>query len=308
MTARDNLDAHAAQSLPFDWALPYAFRRQPIFARNAVATSQPLATQAGIAMLQRGGNAVDAALATAIALTVVEPCSNGIGSDLFAILWDGRALVGLNASGRAPAAVTPARYAGASGDAAARLGSGDHSRRGLRLGRAIAALRRAAVRRSVRACDPLRARRLRGVADRRRKMGARHDGAAARSGLRASTSCRAAARRCRARRSRLPRWRRTLEKIAATHGNAFYRGELAEAMVADAKRHGAAHTLADFADHAVDWVTPLALDYGGATVHEIPPNGQGIAAQMALGMLRSFDLASLPARFASTASICRSRR
>src|SRR5437899_12274866 len=96
----------------FDWALPYPSRRQPIFARNAVATSQPLATQAGIAMLMRGGNAVDAALATSITLTVVEPCSNGIGSDLFAILWDGRQLVGLNASGRAPAAWSPARFTG----------------------------------------------------------------------------------------------------------------------------------------------------------------------------------------------------
>jgi len=96
----------------FDWSLPYRSRRQPICARNVVATSQPLATQAGIAMLQRGGNAVDAALATAIALTVVEPCSNGLGSDLFAIVWDGAALCGLNASGRAPAAWTPARFAG----------------------------------------------------------------------------------------------------------------------------------------------------------------------------------------------------
>ena len=77
--------------LSFDWALPYPSRRQPILARNVVATSQPLATQAGIAMLQRGGNAVDAALATAISLTVLEPCSNGLGSDLFAIVWDGRA-------------------------------------------------------------------------------------------------------------------------------------------------------------------------------------------------------------------------
>src|SRR5215468_5167236 len=110
MTARDNMDARSAHSLRFDWALPYPSRRQPIFARNAVATSQPLATQAGIAMLQRGGNAVDAALATAIALTVLEPCSNGIGSDLFAIVWDGRELIGLNASGRAPAAWTPQRY------------------------------------------------------------------------------------------------------------------------------------------------------------------------------------------------------
>src|SRR5881275_3473181 len=99
-------------SMSFDWALPYPSRRQPILARNVVATSQPLATQAGIAMLRAGGNAVDAALATAIALTVVEPCSNGLGSDLFAIVWDGRQLVGLNASGRAPGAWSPVRFAG----------------------------------------------------------------------------------------------------------------------------------------------------------------------------------------------------
>src|SRR6185295_3214510 len=74
--------------------------------------SQPLAVQAGMTMLARGGNAMDAALAAAIALTVVEPCSNGIGSDSFAIVWDGRELTGLNASGRSPAAVTAARYAG----------------------------------------------------------------------------------------------------------------------------------------------------------------------------------------------------
>src|SRR6202171_3205282 len=95
-----------------DWALPYASQRQPILARNVVATAQPLATQAGIAMLHAGVNAVDAALATAIALTICEPCSNGLGSDLFAIVWDGSELVGLNASGRAPAAWSPYRYAG----------------------------------------------------------------------------------------------------------------------------------------------------------------------------------------------------
>ncbi|HMA09376.1 MAG TPA: gamma-glutamyltransferase family protein, partial [Ramlibacter sp.] len=86
----------------------------------------------------------------------------------------------------------------------------------------------------------------------------------------------------------------TLERIADTAGNAFYRGELAEAMVAHAKAHDATHTLDDFAQHTVDWVNPLGLDYRGTTVHEIPPNGQGIAAQMALGILRAFDLASLP--------------
>ena len=90
---------------------PYPSRRQPLFARNVVATSQPLAAQAGIAMLARGGNAVDAALATAITLTVVEPSSNGIGSDLFAIVWDGREARGLNASGRSPAAALTLRRA-----------------------------------------------------------------------------------------------------------------------------------------------------------------------------------------------------
>src|SRR5690349_23607455 len=101
-----------AATRALDWSLPYASRRQPICASNVVATSQPLAVQAGVDALARGGSAVDAALATAIALTVVEPCSNGIGSDLFAILWDGRELVGLNASGRAPAAWTADRFKG----------------------------------------------------------------------------------------------------------------------------------------------------------------------------------------------------
>src|SRR5687767_6159649 len=92
---------------PFSWDLPYSWPRKPLLARNVVATSQPLAAQAGLAMLAAGGNAVDAALATAITLTLVEPVSNGIGSDAFAIIWDGKQLHGMNASGRAPAGWTP---------------------------------------------------------------------------------------------------------------------------------------------------------------------------------------------------------
>ena len=76
----------------FGWSFPYRSQRMPVLAKNVVATSQPLAAQAGLAMLQRGGNAVDAGLAAAIALTVVEPTSNGIGSDAYAILWDGQRL------------------------------------------------------------------------------------------------------------------------------------------------------------------------------------------------------------------------
>jgi gamma-glutamyltranspeptidase / glutathione hydrolase len=94
-----------------DWRIPYPSIRQPILAANCVATSQPLAAQAGLAMLARGGNVVDAAFATAVALTVVEPVTNGIGSDAFAIVASGGALVGLNASGRSPAGWTEARFA-----------------------------------------------------------------------------------------------------------------------------------------------------------------------------------------------------
>jgi len=75
---------------PFGWELPYPWPRKPVLASNVVCTSQPLAAQAGLRMLAEGGSAVDAAIATAIALTVVEPVSNGIGSDAFAIVWDGR--------------------------------------------------------------------------------------------------------------------------------------------------------------------------------------------------------------------------
>lgn len=95
-----------------DFTASYASHRVPMMGRNAVATSQPLAAQAGIRMLQQGGNAVDAAIASAMALTVLEPTGNGLGSDAFAIIWDGKQLQGLNASGRSPAAWSPARFAG----------------------------------------------------------------------------------------------------------------------------------------------------------------------------------------------------
>ena len=96
----------------FDWDFPYPSQRMPVLAKNVVATSQPLAAQAGLGMMQKGGNAVDAALAAAITLTVVEPTSNGIGSDAFCILWDGKNLHGLNASGRSPAAWNLDRFKG----------------------------------------------------------------------------------------------------------------------------------------------------------------------------------------------------
>ena len=91
----------------FNFNNPYTSTRIPVFARNVVSTSHPLATQAGLRMMHKGGNAVDAAIAAAAAMAIVEPVSNGLGSDSFCILWDGKELHGLNASGRAPQCWTP---------------------------------------------------------------------------------------------------------------------------------------------------------------------------------------------------------
>ena len=278
--------------MQFDWSTPYPSRRQPILARNIVATSQPLAVQAGVAMLARGGNAVDAALATAITLTVVEPCSNGLGSDLFAILWDGRELAGLNASGRAPAAATPRRYRdqqqiGPRGWEAVTIPGAVSGWVALsqRYGKLpFADLFAPAIRyaRDGHQVAPIIAAKWETAASALPKdLGfAEHflpGGRAPRAGEKFACAPLAA----------------SLEKIAATRGEAFYHGELAAAMVAHAKAHGALHTLDDFARHTADWVVPLALDYAGTDVREIPPNGQGIAALMALGILANFDLASL---------------
>ena len=282
--------------MKLDWSTPYPSRRQPVLARNVVATSQPLAVQAGMAMLARGGNAVDAALATAITLTIVEPCSNGLGSDLFAIVWDGRELAGLNASGRAPAAVTPARYAGlkqigprgweAVTIPGAVSGWVALSRRFGKL--PFADLFEPAIRyaRDGYLVSPIVAAKWALAATLMPPdLGfAEHflpHGRAPQVGE--TFAC--------------PAMAATLEKIATTSGEAFYRGELAAAMVAHARAHGAAHALADFATHAADWVTPLALEYRGIDVREIPPNGQGIAALMALGILENFDLAVAAAGF-----------
>jgi len=277
----------------FDWKLPYPSRRQPVFARNVVATSQPLATQAGVAMLAKGGNAVDAALATAITLTVVEPCSNGLGSDLFALLWTGGELVGLNASGRAPAAWHPARFAGKQamperGWETVTVPGAVSGWRALsqRFGELpFADLFEPAIRyaRDGFAVSPIVAEKWAlAVPHMPRDLGwFEHFMPRGRAPLPGELwSSRALAS--------------TLTKIAQTDGEAFYRGELAQAMVRHAKSAGGAHALEDFASHTCDWVTPLALDYRGVTIHEIPPNGQGIAALMALGVLENFDLASMP--------------
>jgi len=275
------------------WQYPYPSRRMPVMGANAVATSQPLAAQAGLRMLQQGGNAVDAALATAIALTVVEPTSNGLGSDAFALVWDGESLVGINGSGRSPAAWEPSRFADRDSmpvlgwEAVTVPGAVDtwvqlSGRFGNLPFEALfgPALAYAAGGYPV---SPLTARRWAEAAATYRDFEAfaaafLPEGRAPRPGE---------IFRC-------PDMARTLQEIAATQGESFYRGALAERIATDAAAHGAALNREDLAGHRSDWVTPLAVAYRDVAVHEIPPNGQGLAALIALGVLNHFDLAAHP--------------
>jgi gamma-glutamyltranspeptidase/glutathione hydrolase len=278
---------------PFDWQFPYPSQRMPVLARNVVATSQPLAAQAGLTMMMKGGNAVDAILATAITLTVVEPTSNGIGSDAFCILWDGKKLHGLNASGRSPAAWNLDRYRGHNAmptrgwDAVTVPGAvSAWVELSTRFGKLpFADLFEPAIRYTADGymVSPTIARLWARQAPELKDIPgyAEHfmpHGRAPEAGEKFVA----------------PAHARTLKRIAETKGEAFYQGELADKMAAHSHKHGGAMTVEDLAAHTLDWVEPLAHDYRGYTLHEIPPNGQGIAAQMVLGILEGFDLGKIP--------------
>ena len=282
----------------FDWASSYPSTRLPVFGRNVVSTSHPLAAQAGLRMLWAGGNAVDAAIATAAAMTIVEPVSNGLGSDAFCILWDGQALHGLNASGRAPAAWTPAyfrRKHGADATTPPRRGWDSATVPGAvagwvalseRFGRLpFADLLQPAIEIAERGyAVPVVV---------QQKWAAAAALLAGEPGFAEAFLPRGRAPRV-GEQFRFEAAARSLRLIAASRGEAFYRGEIAAAAAAHALENGGAMTAADFAAYAPEWVTPLAQGYRGHTLHEIPPNGQGIAAQIALGILQHFDLGSLP--------------
>ncbi|BCM89742.1 glutathione hydrolase-like YwrD proenzyme [Abditibacteriota bacterium] len=274
----------------FRWDFPYSSRRMPVFARNVVATSQPLAAQAGLQMMARGGNAIDAAVATAIALTIVEPTSNGIGSDSFAQVWDGEQLHGLNASGRSPKAWNLERF---SGRETMPLRGWDTVTVPGAVSGWVALSERFGALPFADLFEPA----------------IRY----AREGFPVSPYTAQSWEMASAHYADFPEWTRTfcpqghaprvgeifaceeqaqtLELIAQTRGEAFYRGVLAERMTANARAEGGALTLADLDEHRCDWVDPIGLNYHGYTLHEIPPNGQGLAALIALGILEYTDIA-----------------
>ena len=274
----------------FNWSLPYVSRRAPVFARNAIATSQPLATQAGIDMLRRGGNAIDAAIATAITLTVVEPAMNGIGSDAFAIVWDGHGLSGINGSGKSPAAWTPDRFKGPNmptqgWDSITVPGAvstwtalskkfGDlpfedlfepairYARDGFQVGPKTAPVWSWSVE-SFAHFNSFQ----------------EHFTSQGRSPNTGEVFKR-------------PDLVETLTDIARTDGESLYRGRLAGAIVGQSQQEGGVMTLDDLANHSVLWTDPIAQPYRNVVLHEIPPNGQGLAAQIALSILEHLDVQS----------------
>lgn len=288
-------------SFSLDFANPYASARAPVFGRNVVATSQPLAAQAGLRMLLAGGNAADAAIAAAMALTVVEPTGCGLGSDAFAIFWDGRELHGLNASGPSPAAWTPERFAGQGvpergWDSVTVPGAvASWAALSQRFGKLpFATLAEPAIHyaRHGFAVTPA----ISEVWRRAAAMLHTQPGFAAcfmpdgRAPVIGETF------RCEA-------MARSLELIAETRGEAFYRGALAERMAAHAAEHGAVLTASDLGDYEPVWCGTISQNFAGAAVHEIPPNGQGIATLMALGIMEAAGLSDTGADSVETAHL-----
>lgn len=281
----------------FNFRNPYPSTRIPVFARNAVSTSHPLAAQAGLRMLWKGGNAVDAAVAAAAAMTICEPVSNGLGSDAFAILWDGKQLHGLNASGRAPAAWTPEYFQKKYGKEAT-----TPPKRGIdavTVPGAVASWVALSEKFGKLPFADLMEPAIE-IAERgyllpivvQQKWAAATPELGSLPGFAQSFlpwgrapqvgelfQFKAAARALRA--------------IAGSKGAALYGGEIAQAIERFAKEQGGGLLASDFAAYKPEWVAPIGKDYRGYTLHEIPPNGQGIAALIALGILANFDLASL---------------
>ncbi|HEY2775506.1 MAG TPA: gamma-glutamyltransferase family protein [Candidatus Binatia bacterium] len=271
---------------------PYVSRRMPVLAANVVATSQPLASQAGLSMLARGGNAVDAILAAAITLTVVEPVNNGLGSDAFAIVAEGGRLHGLNASGRSPAGADVARLTSQQKmpllgwDAVTVPGAvSAWVELSSRFGKLpFGALFEPAIGYAERGylLSPVIASQWNAVAP----MYSAFD-EFCRVFLPAGEAPKAGQL------VRLPDLARSLRLVAESRGQALYRGSLGEALVAASSAAGGRFCMEDLAEHRADWIEPIAIDFAGVRVHEIPPNGQGIAALMALGILSHTEVREL---------------
>jgi gamma-glutamyltranspeptidase / glutathione hydrolase len=276
---------------------PYTnYRHSSYGTHGAVATSQALAAQAGMKILQAGGNAVDAAIATAACLTVVEPTSNGIGGDAFALVWDGTTLHGLNASGRAPQkltknlleqkghitmpqqgwlSVTVPGVPAAWRDLHQKFGRLDfetlletaifYAENGFIVSNTVARFWAKAAQKYAL---------LEGAEFKPWQATFTKVGNSPKAGEKFL----------------MPDHARTLRRIAQTYSEDFYSGELAQQIEDFAAQTGGIITQADLRAHNNTWIDPISTNYRGYDIWEIPPNGQGIATLSALNILEDYDL------------------
>lgn len=285
--------AHDQEHL--DDTYPYRSQRMPVMASRCVATSQPLAAQAGLDIMRLGGNAVDAAIATAAALTVVEPTSNGLGSDAFALVWSDGELKALNASGRSASITDPTRYDDA--HAIERFGWAGVTVPGAvsgwvamhdSFGRlAFEQLLQPAIHYARKGflVSPMTASSWQAAFKSypKESFEAWHQTFAPKGRPPVAGQ-----------RIVLPDHARTLEQIAASRGVSFYTGDLARSIEQAAVAGGSDIRAGDLAQHQSDWVQPIHMDYRELRLYELPPNGQGLAALLALGILKRFDLPAYP--------------
>jgi gamma-glutamyltranspeptidase / glutathione hydrolase len=258
-----------------------------------VATSHPLAAEIGLDVLKRGGNALDAAIATNAAMGLMEPMSCGVGGDLFAIVWDAKAhkMYGLNASGRSPYRATRSLFAERGLKEIPVVGPLSWSVPGCvdgwevllkRFGtRPLAELLEPSIRYAE---DGFPVTEVIGGYWRRAEDKLRKDADAASIFLVDGKAPRAGTL------FRNPKLAQTYRTIAQGGRDAFYRGPIASEIVAYSNRVGGLFNQKDFEDHTSTWVEPVSTNYRGYDVWELPPPGQGIAALQMLNILEGYDL------------------
>ncbi len=273
-------------------------RRSNVIAANGlVATSQPLAAQAGLDVLKAGGNAIDAAIATVATLCVVEPCSTGIGGDAFALIWSAREgqLYGLNASGPAPLALTADFVRQQGHQQMPTLGALAVTVPGALRGWQMALARFGTIgldtllRQPIAYAAggfPVSQRIARAWANSTTKMAAHPDSRRVwLPGGRAPAA---------AERFRNPEFAATLRLLAEQGPDAFYLGDVGRQIADCVQVAGGVLTPDDLAAYQAEWVTPISAPYkDGFVFHEIPPNGQGLTALLALNLARGFDLRAM---------------
>ncbi len=279
---------------------PFPSNRYTTIAKNGmVLTSQPLAAGAGLDILKRGGNAVDAAIATAACLTVVEPTSNGIGSDAFAIVWikKDEKLYGINGSGRSPMGISIDRVREAGHGEMPQLGwtpvtvsgaPGTWAALNKRFGKLTLKECLEPAIRYAREGYPLSPT----LGYNWRKAYESYTEVLKGEEYREWFNTFTIEGRCPEVGDviKLENHARTLESIGDTNGESFYRGEIAQRIDRASRKYGGYIRKEDYAAFEPQWVEPIKLNYRGYEICELPPNGQGIVALMALNILRGYDL------------------